>query len=112
MSARQPRKRKRSCLRCCARARAFRGRRAPTRRSYSLSAAHAEGIGDVIGAIERHHRAQNDSGALVERRIQGQIEWGLRERVRWIGEEGLEREGGRIAVRARVETLVRSSLLP
>ncbi len=76
------------------------------------SAAQAEGIDDVLGAIERHRRAQNDSGALVERRIQGQIEWGLREHVRRIGEEGLEREGGRIAVRARIETLVRSSLLP
>jgi LAO/AO transport system kinase len=73
------------------------------------SASRSEGVEEVVDAIERHRREQEDAGALFERRVRGQIEWGVRDLERRIGEEGLEREGGRVAARARIEAFVRSS---
>jgi LAO/AO transport system kinase len=70
------------------------------------SATRQDGVRDLLDAVERHRQAQRDTGALHERRIQGQVEWGLRELFRRIGEEGLEREGGAAAVRARIRARV------
>jgi putative protein kinase ArgK-like GTPase of G3E family len=72
------------------------------------SAAHRLGLDELVDAIERHRAAQRATGGLAERRVQGQVEWGLRELTRRIGEEGLEGEGGREAVRRRIEARVRS----
>jgi LAO/AO transport system kinase len=72
------------------------------------SAANRRGLDELVDAIERHRAAQRASGALAERRVQGQVEWGLRELARRIGEEGIEREGGRDAVRRRIDTRVRN----
>jgi GTPase len=70
------------------------------------SATRQDGVRDLLDALERHWQAQRATGALHERRIRGQVEWGLRELVRRIGEEGLEREGGPAAVRARIHARV------
>jgi LAO/AO transport system kinase len=77
-----------------------------------VSAAHREGIDRLADAIDGHRKAQLVSGALPERRIRGQVEWGVRELVRRVGEEGVAREGGRKAVRARIETQVRQGTGP
>ncbi|HLK39201.1 MAG TPA: methylmalonyl Co-A mutase-associated GTPase MeaB [Polyangiaceae bacterium] len=73
-----------------------------------VSAARKEGIDDLAAALERHRRAQVETGALEERRVRGSIEWGLRALARRVGEEGIEREGGWMAVRDRLEAQVRS----
>ncbi len=72
------------------------------------SATRQDGIDDLVRAIDRHRQKQRDTGALVERRVEGQVEWGLRELVRRIGEEGLEREGGRAAARSRIAARIRT----
>jgi LAO/AO transport system kinase len=71
------------------------------------SGARREGIDDLLAAIERHRDLQRRSGALVDRRIRGQIEWGLRALARRVGDEGIEHEGGWAAARARIEERVR-----
>ena len=77
-----------------------------------VSAARAEGIDGLVQAIDGHRAAQAASGALTERRVRGQVEWGLRELIRRVGEEGLAREGGLAAARARIETRVRRGTGP
>jgi LAO/AO transport system kinase len=77
-----------------------------------VSAARREGIDGLVQAIERHRAAQLASGALAERRLQGKVEWGLRELTRRVGEEGVEREGGRAAARNRLEARVRKGSGP
>jgi LAO/AO transport system kinase len=72
-----------------------------------VSAARRDGIDDLVLAIERHRASQMARGALLERRVHGQVEWGLRELLRRVGEEGVQREGGRAVARARIETSVR-----
>jgi LAO/AO transport system kinase len=72
-----------------------------------VSATRAEGIDRLIEAIEGHWMAQTLAGALVEHRVRGQVEWGLRELVRRVGEEGVAREGGLAAARARIEARIR-----
>ena len=71
------------------------------------SATRHDGIDELLCAIDRHRQGQRETGALLERRIEGQVEWGLRELVRLVGEEGVTREGGRVAVRARIDARVR-----
>ena len=73
-----------------------------------VSAARKEGIDDLVAALERHRRAQMEAGALEERRVRGSVEWGLRALARRVGEEGIEREGGWMAARRRIEAQVRS----
>ena len=77
-----------------------------------VSAARREGIDRLADAIDGHRRAQLASGALPERRIRGQVEWGVRDLVRRVGEEGVAREGGLTAVKARIETRVRQGTGP
>jgi LAO/AO transport system kinase len=77
-----------------------------------VSAARRDGIDSLVDALERHRHAQEASGALAERRVNGQVEWGLRELVRRVGEEGIALEGGRAAARARIEALVRGGTAP
>ena len=77
-----------------------------------VSATRREGIDGLVNALNRHRDAQAASGALTERRVQGQVEWGLRELVRRVGEEGLQREGGRGAARVRIEAQVRKGTAP
>ena len=77
-----------------------------------VSAARREGIDGLVQALDRHRAAQVAAGALVERRVRGQVEWGLRELLRRVGEEGVEREGGRAAARARIEAQVRQGAGP
>ncbi len=77
-----------------------------------VSAARREGIDRLADAIDGHRKAQLGSGALPERRIRGQVEWGVRDLVRRVGEEGVAREGGLTAVRARIETRVRQGTGP
>jgi len=77
-----------------------------------VSAARRDGIDNLVDALDRHRRAQEASGALTERRVHGQVEWGLRELVRRVGEEGVALEGGRAAARARIEALVRGGTAP
>jgi LAO/AO transport system kinase len=77
-----------------------------------VSAARREGIDALADALDRHRAAQARSGALSERRVLGQVEWGLRELLRRVGEEGVLLEGGRIAVRARIEAQVRRGTAP
>jgi LAO/AO transport system kinase len=72
------------------------------------SATRGDGIAELRGAIERHHEALARSGRLLERRVAGQVEWGLREFTRRVGDEGVQREGGEAAVRARIEARIRS----
>jgi LAO/AO transport system kinase len=67
-----------------------------------VSAARNEGIDGLVAAIERHRTSQRTSGAFAERRLQGQVEWGLRALARRVGDEGIEREGGLAAVRERL----------
>jgi LAO/AO transport system kinase len=67
-----------------------------------VSATRNEGIDGLVAAIERHRTSQRASGALAERRLQGQVEWGLRALARRVGDEGIEREGGLAAVRERL----------
>jgi LAO/AO transport system kinase len=77
-----------------------------------VSATRREGIDRLVDAIERHRAAQRAAGALAERRVRGQVEWGLREHLRRVGDEGLEREGGLDAARARIEARVRRGTGP
>jgi LAO/AO transport system kinase len=77
-----------------------------------VSAARREGIDRLADALEAHRAAQTASGDLAERRIRGQVEWGVREFVRRVGEEGLAREGGLMAVRARIDMRVRQGTGP
>jgi LAO/AO transport system kinase len=77
-----------------------------------VSAARRDGIDDLVDALDRHRQAQEASGALADRRVNGQVEWGLRELVRRVGEEGVALEGGRVAARARIEALVRGGTAP
>ncbi len=72
-----------------------------------VSAAQREGIDRLVDAIEGHRATQTAAGALAERRVRGQVEWGLRELIRRVGDEGVAREGGLAAARARIETRVR-----
>jgi LAO/AO transport system kinase len=72
------------------------------------SATRGDGIADLKAGIERHRQAMLASGRLLERRIGGQVEWGLRELVRRVGDEGLLREGGEAAARASIEARIRS----
>ncbi len=77
-----------------------------------VSAARREGIDRLADGIDGHRKAQLASGALTERRIRGQVEWGVRELVRRVGEDGVARDGGLTAVRARIETRVRQGIGP
>jgi LAO/AO transport system kinase len=77
-----------------------------------VSATRREGIDRLVEAIEAHRAVQTAAGALVERRVQGQVEWGLRELTRRVGEEGVAGEGGRARARARIETQVRGGTGP
>ena len=77
-----------------------------------VSATRREGIERLVDAIDRHRAAQTAAGALAERRVRGQVEWGLREHLRRVGDEGLDREGGIDAARARIEARVRRGTGP
>jgi LAO/AO transport system kinase len=77
-----------------------------------VSAAKREGIDALVDALDRHRQGLATRGALAERRLAGQVEWGLRELARRVGEEGIAREGGRGAARARIEALVRGGSAP
>jgi LAO/AO transport system kinase len=77
-----------------------------------VSAAKRDGIDALVLAVERHRAAQMARGALLERRVHGQVEWGLRELLRRVGEEGVQREGGRAVARARIELRVRQGAGP
>jgi LAO/AO transport system kinase len=72
------------------------------------SATRGDGVAELKAEIERHRAAMLASGRLLERRVGGQVEWGLRELVRRVGEEGLQREGGEAAARASIEARIRS----
>jgi len=77
-----------------------------------VSATRREGIDRLADAIEGHRASLAATGALVERRVRGQVEWGLRELVRRVGEEGVAREGGLAAAKARIDAQVRSGTGP
>jgi LAO/AO transport system kinase len=77
-----------------------------------VSATRREGIDRLVDAIDRHRAAQMAEGALAERRVRGQVEWGLREQLRRVGDEGLDREGGIDVARARIEARVRRGTGP
>jgi LAO/AO transport system kinase len=77
-----------------------------------VSATRREGIDRLVDTIDRHKAAQTAAGALAERRVRGQVEWGLREHLRRVGDEGLDREGGIDAARARIEARVRRGAGP
>ena len=77
-----------------------------------VSATRREGIDRLVDAIARHRAAQMAAGALAERRVRGQIEWGLRELLRRVGDEGVGREGGLEAARARIDARVRRGTGP
>jgi LAO/AO transport system kinase len=77
-----------------------------------LSAARKQGVDTLVDAIDRHRATQTASGALLERRVHGQVEWGLRELLRRIGEEGVAREGGPAEARQRIEARVRQGVGP
>jgi LAO/AO transport system kinase len=77
-----------------------------------VSAARRSGIDTLADAIEAHRAGQLEAGALPERRVQGQVEWGVRELLRRVGEEGVAREGGLAAARARIEARVRQGAGP
>jgi LAO/AO transport system kinase len=77
-----------------------------------VSATRREGIDRLVDAIARHRAAQMAAGALTERRVRGQVEWGLRELLRRIGDEGVGREGGLEAARGRIEARVRRGAGP
>jgi LAO/AO transport system kinase len=72
-----------------------------------VSALRGDGVEALVAAIERHRAAQGEAGAFVERRMRGQVQWGLRELRRRVGEEGIDREGGLAAVRMRIEDQLR-----
>jgi LAO/AO transport system kinase len=76
------------------------------------SAARRDGIDALLQAIDRHRQEQIASGALEQRRLEGQVAWGLRELFRRIGDEGVEREGGVAAARMRIETRVKQGAGP
>ncbi|HTB72853.1 MAG TPA: methylmalonyl Co-A mutase-associated GTPase MeaB [Polyangiaceae bacterium] len=77
-----------------------------------VSATRRDGIDRLVDTIERHREALVTAGALVERRVRGQVEWGLRELLRRVGDEGVAREGGLAAARARIESRVRRGTGP
>jgi LAO/AO transport system kinase len=77
-----------------------------------VSATRRDGIDRLVDTIERHRAAQEAAGALVERRVRGQVEWGLRELLRRVGDEGVAREGGLAVARARIESRVRRGTGP
>jgi LAO/AO transport system kinase len=77
-----------------------------------VSAARRQGVDTLVDSIEAHRAGQLAAGALPERRVQGQVEWGLRELLRRVGEEGVAREGGLSAARARIEARVRQGAGP
>ncbi len=77
-----------------------------------VSATRRDGIDRLVDTIDRHREALLAGGALVERRVRGQVEWGLRELLRRVGDEGVAREGGLAAARARIESRVRRGTGP
>ncbi len=77
-----------------------------------VSATRRDGIDRLVDTIDRHREALMATGALVERRVRGQVEWGLRELFRRVGDEGVAREGGLAAARARIESRVRRGTGP
>jgi LAO/AO transport system kinase len=77
-----------------------------------VSATRREGIDRLVDAIERHRAVQTAAGALAERRVRGAVEWGLRELLRRVGDEGVGREGGLEAAKARIEARVRRGTGP
>ena len=82
-------------------------RRGPRQRGATRRASTASSMpSSAIGA------AQMAAGALAERRVRGQVEWGLRELLRRVGDEGVAREGGLAAARARIEARVRRGTGP
>ncbi|MGH7270847.1 MAG: methylmalonyl Co-A mutase-associated GTPase MeaB, partial [Polyangiaceae bacterium] len=74
----------------------------------TVSAMRHHGVEELVAAIERHRAARVASGTFEERRLEGRIEWGLREFERRVGDEGIENAGGRASVRAQIAARVRS----
>jgi hypothetical protein len=72
-----------------------------------VSAQAGDGVDALVAAVQRHRAIEHDAGTLVERRIRGQVQWGLREAQRIVGQEGIEREGGLAAVGARIAEQLR-----
>jgi LAO/AO transport system kinase len=77
-----------------------------------VSATRRDGIDRLVEAIDHHRAVQAAAGALAERRVRGQVEWGLRELLRRVGDEGVSQEGGPQAARARIEARVRRGIGP
>lgn len=65
----------------------------------STSASSGAGIGELVGAVDAHRQALVTEGRLAERRVQAASRWGLRLLLQRFGEYGVERAGGKRAVR-------------
>ena len=73
-----------------------------TRPVIPVSAREGTGIAELVDALAAHRRALESSGALRERRRRGNESWVLDGLERRYGSYGLERCGGREALRARL----------
>ena len=73
-----------------------------TRPVIPVSAREGTGIAELVDALAAHRRALESSGALRERRRRGNQSWVLDGLERRYGSYGLERCGGREALRARL----------
>jgi LAO/AO transport system kinase len=73
-----------------------------TRPVIPVSAREGTGIPELVAALAAHRRALETSGALRERRRRGGESWVLDGLERRYGSYGLERCGGREALRARL----------
>jgi LAO/AO transport system kinase len=73
-----------------------------TRPVIPVSAREGTGIAELALALAAHRRALESSGALRERRRRGGESWVLDGLERRYGSYGLERCGGREALRARL----------
>jgi LAO/AO transport system kinase len=73
-----------------------------TRPVIPVSAREGTGIAELVDALTAHRRALESSGALRERRRRGNESWVLDGLERRYGSYGLERCGGREALRARL----------
>jgi LAO/AO transport system kinase len=81
--------------------------RSPSPDVVMVSARRGDGVDALVAAMQRHRGGPGDAGALAERRMRGQVHWALKELERRVGEEGIDRQGGRAAVRAQIEERLR-----
>jgi LAO/AO transport system kinase len=74
-----------------------------------VSARDGQGIDALLAALDAHRRHLEESGALAERRAAGRLALVLDALERRYGSHGIERLGGRDALRARLRGRARGS---